>query len=173
MTLNFDWAKTAIDFCEKHCAEVWVLTGIILFAPAVWLAPIGIAPLVSQYRPWIGLIFVLTMLVVMARFFRWVSTSWREERAKRTELQARYTRLHALTPEEKTILRAYLENATRTQTLDPRSGVAAGLEAEHVIYKATQISWAFGFDYNIQPWAWTYLHEHPELVSDESTQSAS
>jgi Super-infection exclusion protein B len=44
--------------------------------------------------------------------------------------------------------------------------VVNGLVSETVLYRSSNMS-ALGttFPFNIQPWAWDYLNEHPELLN--------
>jgi len=53
---------------------------------------------------------------------------------------------------------------TKTQYLDLENGVVRGLELDIVIYKASNIGQINTWAYNIQPWAWDYLNEHPESL---------
>lgn len=138
MSLSLDWVKSTLEFGERHCVAVWLLTAIVLFIPSQVLAPIGIAPLVSQYRQWIGLFFLLTTLILLSRGIRWVSVQYMKSRAARVKLHALRQRLHRLTPEEKAILRYYVARNTKTQRLSLMDGVVAGLERERVIFKASQ-----------------------------------
>jgi hypothetical protein len=73
-------------------------------------------------------------------------------------------RLHNLTADEREILQNYIGNRTKTQELDIRSGVVNELENDFIIYRASNIGHLGGWAYNIQPWAWDYLNEHPELI---------
>ena len=74
-------------------------------------------------------------------------------------------RLHDLTDEEKNVLRDYIHRGSRTHYLEMNNGVTAGLVAAAVIHQASPMSVRRTiFPYNIQPWAWDYLREHPELL---------
>lgn len=169
MSFNLDWVGAAGKFYEKHSPEVWVVTGVLLFAPSQLLAALGFVPLITQLRPWIILLFLLTTMVLLGRIIRWQSVRWKA----RMELAARRGRLHRLTPGEKAILRNYVAERTMTQSLPIGDGVVGGLEAEQVLYKGSQFSRDWGYwDYNIQPWAWTYLNEHPELLRAEGERAS-
>ncbi|MDA0302086.1 MAG: super-infection exclusion protein B [Chloroflexi bacterium] len=59
----------------------------------------------------------------------------------------------------------YTSGKTRTQTLDMANGVVRSLEAAQVIARAASVSRGLTyFDYNIQPWAWDFLRQYPELL---------
>ena len=79
----------------------------------------------------------------------------------------RQKRLHDLTGKEKKILRAYIENETRSLQLPITSGVVNGLVSENIIYRSSSVGEGVGmkFAHNIQPWAREYLKENPELLA--------
>jgi hypothetical protein len=43
--------------------------------------------------------------------------------------------------------------------------VVNGLEIKKVIFRASNIGDLDEWAYNIQPWAWEYLNDHPELFT--------
>lgn len=95
--------------------------------------------------------------------------------ASNRRLQARrlhvgWTRLlRNLTDDEKAVLRKYMDQNVRTQHLSFSDGVANGLEAKKIIYRASSLGshMAF-FAYNIQDGAFEILAKHPEyLVSTD------
>ena len=77
-------------------------------------------------------------------------------------------RLQSLTDEEIHILSAYIMRKTRTQYLSIQSGVVKGLVHDNIIYRSSNVGsleyGAMAFAHNIQPWAWEYLNDHPEIV---------
>ena len=75
-------------------------------------------------------------------------------------------RLQALNPEEKRLLSYYINNQTRSQSLDIKSGTVNALEVEKIICRGSSLGTYDGFDYIIQPWAWEYLIKHPELLKE-------
>ena len=74
--------------------------------------------------------------------------------------------MHDLTPDERQVLRVYLESDTRTQYLDVQDGVAQGLAQARIIYRASNMGTLTTFAFNVQPWAWDYLRAHRELLED-------
>jgi FixJ family two-component response regulator len=76
-------------------------------------------------------------------------------------------RLHQLTADEKAILRRYITGNTRTQELDPSNVAVAGLARDRILTTVTQVRGASDhWAYTLQPWAWTYLKERPELLAE-------
>jgi len=43
--------------------------------------------------------------------------------------------------------------------------VVNGLEIEKIVFKSSNIGQLDEWAYNIQPWAWDYLNNHPELLA--------
>jgi hypothetical protein len=72
--------------------------------------------------------------------------------------------LRNLTPKEKEVLRPYIEKESKSQYVENIRfrGEIVSLERAKIIYFAG----AHGLYriYNIEPWAFTYLTEHPELL---------
>ena len=157
-----EWIKLS----PKHLLPLSLFTGFILFASQRWLAAFGIAGFVSDYRPYIGVTFLLwTVLLISAAIvagYGWAM----QKRAEAALLRGRRERLHHLSESEKEILRGLIEDGTRTQYLPMHDGVVGGLQAERIIFRATVLSCGWDeFAYNIQPWAWEYLNKHRKLLS--------
>jgi superinfection exclusion protein B len=74
--------------------------------------------------------------------------------------------LQSLSQDEKEVLALFIGNQKTAISLPINSGVVKLLEAQLVISRASSIGAGSGlsFAYIIQPWAWQYLNEHPELV---------
>ena len=76
------------------------------------------------------------------------------------------SRLKKLTEDEKAVLRKYVANNVRTQHLSFSNGVANGLEAKQVLYRASSLGMHGDyFAYNIQDCAYSILERHPEYLS--------
>lgn len=74
--------------------------------------------------------------------------------------------LHTLSQDEKAFLKFYFDNDTKTQHREYGDGVASGLEAGKIIYRASNMAvYHHTFAYNIQPWVWKYLKSHPECLT--------
>ena len=90
----------------------------------------------------------------------------KDEVEKERKLEEIKKRLHGLSSEEKTILRSYIDNDTKTQHFSIFDGVHSGLLAAKILYQSSMVSYPGRetFDYNITNWAWDYLKKHPELL---------
>jgi hypothetical protein len=152
-----DWIKLS----PKYLLPIFLASAVLLFANGEFLEHTGLQEIRTQYRPWVGGIFLVSTLLLASHFINELLPRARKRYGKFTRLKHAKRRLHDLTPEERDILRGYIIGNTRTQyyrSLD--DGVVDGLEAERIIYRTSINGWA----YNIQPWAWKYLNEHPELL---------
>jgi hypothetical protein len=157
-----EWIKLS----PRHLVPLSLFTGFILFAPERWLAVFGIVGLVSDYRPWFGATFLLSMALLISAALTMLYGWAKAKREERAFLRSRRERLHHLSEPEKEILRCYIEDQTRTQYLPMSDGVVGGLVVERILFRASSLGQSFDyFAYNIQPWAWDYLNKHRKLLS--------
>lgn len=165
-----DWTvalKTAQEWLSKSIPAqlaIAVAAAVLLFGSETMIGIMGLGGIRDTYRPWFG----MTLLVVGALLCVEVGAAaagWVKKRIVWwRNLRGGKRRLHDLTPDERQVLRAYIENDTRTQYLDLQDGVAQGLAQARIIYRASTLGTLTSFAYNMQPWAWDYLRAHPELL---------
>ncbi len=67
---------------------------------------------------------------------------------------------------EREILAQYLTEDSTTLAFDMRDGIVNGLIAKGNLYRASKATnpISFDFDTNIQPLAWDYIKNHPDLL---------
>jgi hypothetical protein len=164
-TKFLDWIKLS----PKYLAAIGIFAGGLLFTPQSFTETLGLLTIIGKYRPWIGLVFFLTIALLAAHAFdpivKYIKGSWNGRKVRKLMEE----RLHNLTPDEKAIMRGYILQDSRTQYLRPDDGVVSGLQSAKVIYQASQVGGAgfsFRFAFNIQPWAWDYLNKHRELIEE-------
>lgn len=166
MPIDFSRFIEGLKLPTKTIFALCIAAGLLLFPPDNFLKVLGLDSLVNANRPYIGGLFVLTLcllmtsaLVALAGFAKpWVVQAlWIRQHSKR---------LQCLTPEEKEILAHYIQNQTRSQALDYKSGTVNALVREKIIVLGSSVGHpgGFYFDHVIQPWAWEYLNEHPNLL---------
>ena len=79
-------------------------------------------------------------------------------------------RLQKLTEDEKQILRYYVKENTRANSLRVENGVVAGLVADGIIYQSTiHGSIIDGVAHNVGDFVWDYLHVYPEVLNGSTT----
>lgn len=155
-----EWLKLP----TKTFVALIIVGAILLFAPPSLLASLGLNTFVNSYRPYIGAMFVVSLAISVVsaasaalKFISpWVVQAYWIHGGRK--------RLRALNPEEKELLSHFIVNKTRSQHLPIQSGVVSALVQEKVLIRASSVGDIYGFDYNIQPWAWEYLNENPHLL---------
>ena len=137
--LNYRVHALSVLICVNYAAflklpsrilfAVAMATGIVLFGSDSFIDHLGLMSARDEYRAWLGWLCLLSTSVVIAHgLFVGVPAAWRWGRHRWNMRRLRH-RLHALTEEEKNILRFYISNQTRAQDLDFTDGVVARLEA--------------------------------------------
>ena len=104
-------------------------------------------------------------------------SNFQPELTKNNKEFERDHRFRYLTQAEKSLLRGYVENETRTRHLQYDDGVVTGLIRDHILYYASDRAVSYWdphklyTDVNLELWAWQYLIEHPEVLADNSDSS--
>lgn len=142
-----------------------LIAGLVLWGPPWFVDGLGLQAFIDAYRMWLGAAFLLLVAATFPNAIHWAGTKALGWVTERRAMKARRARLHNLSRDEKVVLRFYLKNNVRTQTLDMADGVAPALENAWIIYRASNLSQGYtDFAYNIQQWALDYIREHPEVL---------
>jgi len=156
-----DWFKLS----PSRFFAITVITAVLLFAPPTFLETLGVSTFVSQYRPILGVICLISGVLFFVHPISQIATALSDIGTDKLAARTNRKWLRTLTKDEKAILCRYVTQGTQSQMLDPESGITNGLVAKGIIYRAANIGrLGYGFAYNIQPWAWDYLNDHPELL---------
>jgi hypothetical protein len=156
-----EWLKLS----PRYLFPIALVTGFVLLASTGVLEVFGLAGLVEEYRPYLGVAFLLSSALLLTN---WLTTGYewvREKRRQTRDVRSKQKRLLALTDDEKRILRSYIGGQTRTQYLSVNDGVVSGLEIEHILFKASSVGHVEEWAYNLEAWAWDYLNQHSELLA--------
>lgn len=156
-----DWLKIS----PRALTGVALATGGYLLLQPSHRSYLGLMSLDAQIRAWVAVAFILSAALLLAHLAFELGSLIGNKWQGHVLQKYRHAELHDLSPEEKMVLATYIRGNTKTVILAPQSGVAGGLEAAHIIFRASTIGTASGFAYNIQPWARDYLRQHPELLS--------
>lgn len=153
---------------------VTIALSAFLFLPEDTAKQLGIEKLRADYRSYAGSLLLLSSALTLVQLIikLWTGFSqWRNIRSLRKEA---FECLHSLSPQEKQILVGYIVGNQKTQYFSPMDGVVNGLCAAGILFRASSMGNLFGrgFAFNIQPWAWDYLHEHPELVTEGAPRNS-
>jgi hypothetical protein len=162
-----EWMAAAIEWVRVLQRYLWgfiVVLALLLWGPRWLISGLGMSAVLSHDRLYFGLSFAVLLGMGLSDPIS-LTVRWPIERLEEIMWRkAKVKRLHDLTPHEKTILREYIDNETRTQYLSIGNGVVSGLVHEKILYRSANIGNLSGFAYNIQPWAFDYLRQHPELL---------
>lgn len=172
-----DFLSTGLAWLKLSPVLLAVLALVVasmLWAPAWYIDGLGLKSFIEENRKYLGVAFlgftagaVAPALVVS---FRKAVRSIQVLKLKHKAKQ----RLQNLTPEEKAILRRFIDRDSRAQELDIGSGVttalvkaniisAAGLSGTSIHYFEYTPEGMMG-PYNIQPWSWDYLQKNKSLL---------
>ena len=159
-----EWLKLGI---RELCA-IAICTSLLLYLPQKAIEKIGLSTFINSYKAWIGVIWIGSLsLLLSVCFIKLYNSLRRRYQLKKIE-KLRIQRLQKLTVEEREVLSQYISSQTRTQAFKYSDGVIRELEAFKIISRSSEIAHRFDiFPFNIQPWAWDYLNEHPELLDIE------
>lgn len=148
----------------RYSIGLGIVAAIVLFSPDSFVDKLGLLKYRDEGKLYLGAVLLVCIAIAIANGIGAAVEKYGDFRF----LASGKKRLHRLTIEEKQILGAYIARQTRSIHLDLSSGIVNGLVAESIIYRSSNLSnpraGLTAFAYNIQPWAWDYLNEHPELL---------
>ena len=155
-----DWIKLP----TKTLAALCIVFGVMIFSNDAALENFGLKAFVEEYRAYLGVGFLVTLTLIVVNslaavwkfIYPWIAQAYWVRLGRK--------RLQCLNPTEKDILRYYIQNQTRSQSLQIQDGTVNALQRDKIIIRGSSLGSLYGFDFIIQPWAWEYLNEHPELL---------
>ncbi len=155
-----DWIKLS----PRYLVPIALFTGFVLFASTEILEFFGLTGFVARYRPYFGLVFLLSAVLLLSGAAMAVYDcvkGWRREAQQRQQLRQQ---LRNLSRPEKEVLREFVRNDTTTLYLSMADGVVGGLETQRILYRSSNVGDIEEWAYNVQPWAWEHLKAHPQLL---------
>lgn len=148
----------------------------LLFLPEVALQSLALTAFRDSNRPYIGGALLVSISLLVGQLLISSAASLREIfkklAAHREQIEAARKRteiLHKLTPDEKAYLAPYILDEKNTQYFGIQDGIAGGLQAKEIIYRAS-FAGISGFAFNIQPWARDYLTANLQLLESANVQ---
>ena len=152
---------------QKVLWALLIINGLILWGPPGFLEALGLQPFINEYRNYLGVAFLLLLAATLP--YPWEmgwnkgKKVWNEKRVTKLRIE----QLQNLTPQEKAVLRDYIDKDSKSQELDAIDGVTVSLKQSQIIYQAANLSkWDTHFAFNIQPWAWNYLKKNRDVLDD-------
>jgi hypothetical protein len=90
---------------------------------------------------------------------------WQSKQKAEKEHSHKVAVLHTLTPYERDLLRKYVDHQSTTFQLKTLDGAVHGLVKRGILYQAIEPERGdYHTVFNIEPWAYEYLLDHPELL---------
>ena len=165
-----DWSK----YPPRVLLVLTLICGAFLFGGSDFFKILGLDIIQAKYRPFFGLGFILfgalffsfPIMEGVKWIYKWLKHKY-DQRKKVKHYKEWFTHL---TPTQKVILHSFIENNTRSMTLDFSDGTVKELANAGLIYLPSNLTLfqdEWYTDYNIQPWVFKYLKEHPEILESE------
>lgn len=157
-----DWLKLT----PKQSFIILIITSILLFGGDPFIAKLGLEKPRDFLQPWLGIFWLLSLALILSDIFVPLYNYCIKKYKQRKYLKRCQKYLHGLTVYEKSLLSEYINNNTKTITGQLADGVVQELVTNDVIRLASTVSqYDDYFAYNIQPWAWKYLHKNQDLLN--------
>jgi hypothetical protein len=146
-----------------------LVCGLLLWGPEKFNKGLGLDLFVNEYRIGVGVAFLFFLatglMPVVPWLFNFIKKTYESFLLKKHIRQ----KLRELTPEEKSILRQYVDGDTKAQDLNIQNGVVGRLIKVGILELGFTVSYggrmgSYTFPVNIRDWAWNQLKEHPELL---------
>jgi hypothetical protein len=153
-----------LDLAPRYLVVIAVFAAFLLFGPDWALKHLGVSNFAQDERPWLGLSFIMSIALCLAYWGEQIiRRKWNAILSKKA-IEKALQCLHALTEDEKQILRFYITKQTKTNCLYVTDGVVHGLVAKGIIYPSARIGLGLCVDYNIHDFAWEYLNQNESLL---------
>lgn len=153
-----------IKLDPRYLLPVAAATGLLLFEPSQFVATLGLSSLVSEWRPLAGLVFLVSICLLASHALIAAALGVRGMNDKARRFRRGKEHLRNLSPVEKELVAKYLLSGNKTHYFEASDGVANGLAMAGILFTPSSIGDVFSWAFNVQPWAWKYLQNHPELV---------
>ena len=146
----------------KNACALLLFTGLLLFLPSRVGDSIGVTEFITRYKMWLGLGFLGGTVLCVVNIGEAVLGQVRTVRVRFIIKN----QLHQLSPEEKRVLRLYIDANSKTLMFKVTDGVVGGLEKKGILYRPTEWTKADKAAYNLHDWIWVYLKRHPDLIEE-------
>lgn len=153
-----------LKLAPRYFIAFGIAAALMLFSNDDTLQRFGVFDLAKNYRPWLGIIFILSLTMILITLINQTAKWIRKFHRERIFFKEIIERLNSLTEDEKQILRFYIAKQTKTNFLRIDDGVVQGLVSAGIIYRAANFGDIRRFPYNISEIAWDYLNINQSLL---------
>jgi hypothetical protein len=140
----------------------------LVLAPPHYLAALGLTDFKREYGMAIGATLLVSGSLLLAHLLFALTRPFKRFSAERRFNASIKQTLRELTDEEKEFLRGYIRDGENTLYASIYDGVANGLVAKNITYRASNLSVpgspGLKFPFNLQPYARKFLGRTPELL---------
>jgi len=144
----------------------------LMFIPGKWLQAIKLDGIAVRYAEWIGLIFLVSLVVVVVQFGIGAGRKFGNYYKMWRSLKIREKSLLTLYPKEKAIIIEMYRSSDRSACLLYTDSSTAILRSLLIIGGASNIKdLDNGEEYYLQPWVCQYLDKHPEYIKNAFKKS--
>lgn len=170
MNIDFN-IKEILTLPTTIMTALSLASGILLFAPTALLKQMFMLPFRDRYGFIIGLVFVVSISILIVNLIYKTATSISNTRAKRRFYANAEKRLQKLNVYQKAIIYALYQEDNHTLPLPIHDGAVLELEQKIMIGKATTQYMVSDlknaqFPYLLQPWVSDELNNKPNLLSE-------
>lgn len=148
----------------KIYLAAFIASTALLFIPDSLVVQLGLEEIRHNYRTYAGFVFVASASLLAVNIISFIVQiglrPWRDYQFNR----AVYRTLSELTQGEKDFLREFIYGGSNTVLAAINDGIAGGLAAKHIIYRASNVSYGLEWPFNLQPVPRKLLSAHPELL---------
>lgn len=166
MAVGWEWLLKTTGLVKDLIANttfllsILIFTGTTLFLPDAIAVKMGFDIFRQSNALWIALALLMALAILVSRVFVFIGQQiWGE-----IVIWHKSKILHDLTPEEKGLLKEYMDGET-TINVHMNDGVAFGLARREIVYPPSPFhDGRYGAPLNLQPWAREYLQKNPKLL---------
>lgn len=138
-------------------AAIALTSATVLFAPEKFVAALGLLALRQDHRPWFGGPLLVSLVILICwpvgKVVRWRIRRWNAVR-----------KLHCLAPDQKALLRRFIDEDVSTIHVEFEDADAQGLHAMGLLHRHARFTLSNGLGFMLQPWMRLYLKKHPEVL---------
>ena len=163
--------ESSIKQGPKALAGIAVATGMVIFMPENLASSLGVNAFRTSNRGVFGWSFIASTSLLATYALWWVGGLIKSHYKKQRLRQMRESQLYELTAEELRFLAPYICEDTSTRNAAIDNGVARGLEAKEIIFRASVVGAYHQIPFNIRPWACRYLKSRRELLEGLATKN--
>ncbi len=155
-----------IHLTPRHLFGICVLGLFLLFASSNVLSKFGIETIVNDYRAFIGLLTLFSLVFFIIQLIPAISKKYRLHQYKKQLLNE----LYSLSKEEKVLLLYCLYNNQKTISLPITHSVANRLKSKGILKMSHGTGNSLAWSYNIQNDIWNKLQMYELILLDDLTE---